>query len=331
MQSLTLTALQLLVFSSLFYLYHPTQAQELVARYRNCDYANNYTSGSVYEKNLNLALSSLASNASLTGFYTTSVGQNFTTVYGLIQCRGDISKEECQICANTAYKEITQLCAKKTEAFIAYDYCLLRYSDQRFFSTVSLNPIIMASNIYEILEPALFTQQLGNLIATLSSSAASRPSKFAAGIVNYTNSVDIYAMVQCTRDLAENSCSTCLQYITGTITKCCNGKQGGQVVSMTCNLRFEIYSFFQQSPPPPETLPPPSPTKLLEPNSTNPEGDIWCFTMDYSLFQSNSCCTLYPIKSTFKNQDFTNIKDSLSLFMQGRRALQEPFLSRSYL
>lgn len=278
MQIFPLTALQVFLFSCLYYLNYTAEAQEGqdVTRFYNCNFANNYTSGSAYSQNLNLTLGSLAANASVAGFYNTTVGvgQNLGAVYGLVQCRGDLSKEDCQTCANTASKEITQLCSNQKEAFIGYEFCSLRYSDQRFFSTVATIPIFMYYNVNDATEPVLLNRQLGNLVKTLSSSAASSPSKFATGSINYTDFVDIHAMLQCTRDLVENSCSSCLQDIIMLIPQCCNGKQGGRVISMSCNLRFEIYPFFLLLPPPPpsEVASPPYTTTLLQPS---PEGNIW--------------------------------------------------------
>lgn len=286
MQFFPQTALQAFLFSCLYYLNYIAEAQEGqdVSRFYNCNFANNFTSGSTYSQNLNLTLSSLASNASVTGFYNTTVGQNLDAVYGLVLCRCDLSKEDCQTCANTASKEITQLCSNQKEAFVGYEFCSLRYSDQRFFSTVATNPIFMYYNVNNATEPVLLNRQLGNLVRTLSSSAASSPLKFAIGSINYTDFVDIHSMLQCTRDLAENSCFSCLQDIIRLIPQCCNGKQGGRVISMSCNLRFEIYPFFSLSlpPPPSQAMSPPSTTTLLQPS---PEGYTWFCKFECHLFQ----------------------------------------------
>ncbi|KAH7576795.1 hypothetical protein JRO89_XS01G0150800 [Xanthoceras sorbifolium] len=243
MQSLKLSAVGLFFFSCLFHVLYPAQAQKV--EYNYCDTRNNYTSGSVFERNLNLTLSSLVSNASQIGFSTTVIGQNPNTVYGLLLCRGDISKEDCQACASTASKEIIRLCSDKKEAAVGYDYCSLRYSDSRFFSTVDSDPRLSFYNINNATEPVVFNRQLGNLVRTLSSSAASSTSKFAAGTTNYTDFLNINAM-------------------------CCGGKQGGRVFSLSCNLRFEQYSFFLLSSPPPvgESSPPSS---LVQRNSSSQE------------------------------------------------------------
>ncbi|KAK2650407.1 hypothetical protein Ddye_017896 [Dipteronia dyeriana] len=260
MQSLKLIATTLFFFACLFYAFDPTESQNITYSY--CDTGNNYTSGSVFEQNLNFTLTSLASDASRTGFYTTAIGQNTNKVYGLVLCRGDISDQDCQACASTASIEIIKQCSSNNkEAAIGYENCLLRYSDWRFFSTVDSSPKFMAYNVNNVTDPVVFNRHLGNLLGTLSSNAASSTSKFSVGHTNFSDFQNINAMVQCTRDLAENSCSNCLLDIIRFIPRCCNGKQGGQVFSLSCNLRFEIYPFFLLSSPPPASL--------VQPNSTS--------------------------------------------------------------
>ncbi|KAI9176325.1 hypothetical protein LWI28_001391 [Acer negundo] len=268
MQSLKLVAPHLFFFACLFYVFDPTESQNIIYSY--CDTGNNYTSGSVFEQNLNITLTSLASNASLTGFSTTVIGQNPNTVYGLVLCRGDVSEQDCQACASTASIEIIKQCSNNNkEAAIDYDNCLLRYSDWRFFSTVDSSLKLMLHNVNNVTEPVVFNRQLGNLLRTLSSNAASSTSKFSVGQTNFSDFQNINALVQCTRDLAGNSCSNCLQDIIRYIPQCCNGKQGGQVLSLSCNLRFEIYPFFLLSSPPPASLVQPNSTSQDEKKSTS--------------------------------------------------------------
>ena len=129
----------------------------------------------------------------------------------------------------------------------------------------------MLYNVKNVTDPVVFNRQLDNLLRNLSSNAASSTSKFSVGQTNFSDFQNISALVQCTRDLAGNNCSNCLQDIIRYIPQCCNGKQGGQVLSLSCNLRFEIYSFFLLSSPPPASPPPPA--SLVQPNSTSQDGN----------------------------------------------------------
>ncbi|KAK3222930.1 hypothetical protein Dsin_009955 [Dipteronia sinensis] len=53
----------------------------------------------------------------------------------------------------------------------------------------------------------------------------------------------VYGMAQCTRDLSDGDCKTCLDGLIGDFPSCCDGKQGGRVVTGSCNIRYEIYPF----------------------------------------------------------------------------------------
>ncbi|KAK7846596.1 hypothetical protein CFP56_007675 [Quercus suber] len=98
MRYFAVDVVHLILFSCLLYLCSTSAAQDYA--YVNCNTANNYTSGSVYEQNLNLTLTFLVANSSINGFYITNVGQNLDT------CIGDLSNKDCQTCAYTAATEI---------------------------------------------------------------------------------------------------------------------------------------------------------------------------------------------------------------------------------
>ncbi|KAJ7948188.1 Cysteine rich receptor like kinase [Quillaja saponaria] len=155
----------------------------------------------------------ISANASLNGFSNVTVGQNADTVYGLLQCNGELSNKDCETCANTAATQIRELCLNQKEASIGYIDCSLQYSNRHFFSTANSIPRLLIVNMQNASDQVLFNRKVGNLLRNLSTIAASIPSKFSVGSTGFTDFVVIYAMVQCTRDLTENNCLTCLQNI----------------------------------------------------------------------------------------------------------------------
>uniref|UniRef100_A0A803NCR9 Gnk2-homologous domain-containing protein n=1 Tax=Chenopodium quinoa TaxID=63459 RepID=A0A803NCR9_CHEQI len=64
--------------------------------------------------------------------------------------------------------------------------------------------------------------------------------KFTAKAVNFTRSIALYALEQCTPDLTPNECSQCL---TRAITQL-SVMQGSRVLQPSCNVRYEIYPFY---------------------------------------------------------------------------------------
>ncbi|XP_010267801.1 PREDICTED: cysteine-rich receptor-like protein kinase 10 isoform X2 [Nelumbo nucifera] len=222
-----------------------TRAQEPFLLH--CFDSGNYTSGSQFEKNLvNILLPSLVSNGSRNGFFNTSYGGNpADTVYGLAQCRGDIAMDECQSWLNTSSKQIVQRCPKRKGAYIRFDKCILRYSNLNFFSQEEPNIWDASYHTQRASNTDVFNRKLDELLANLSSTAPSRASKFSAGKIetNLPLQNTIYGFVDCTRDLTELGCSSCLQHLINRIHQCCNGQQGVYINSVSCTVRFEIYPF----------------------------------------------------------------------------------------
>ncbi|GKV19269.1 hypothetical protein SLEP1_g29554 [Rubroshorea leprosula] len=106
--------------------------------------------------------------------------------------------------------------------------------------------------------------------AILSASSGDSHRKFATGTVAASDSLPIYALVQCTPDLSQQQCTSCLSI--GKIKVCCEGGLGGRAVGPNCNLRFETYSFYDPPAEPSTTSPAPLP-RPVPPQSPLPSDD----------------------------------------------------------
>eukprot|EP00258_Populus_trichocarpa_P044966 XP_024460985.1 cysteine-rich receptor-like protein kinase 10 isoform X3 [Populus trichocarpa] len=187
MQSMMLDASFLLLVSCILHFYYLSKGQEVTY----CDNSINYTSGSAYQQNLNLTLTSLAANASLTGYYISTVGQNPNLVYGLINCPGFISNEVCKTCANSVTTKIIQLCPNQMSASVCNENCSLQYSDSQFFSTADSAIRLSVFSSQNADDPFLFRSQLGSLLGNISNNAAAATSRLAVGRTSYTSSIYI--------------------------------------------------------------------------------------------------------------------------------------------
>ncbi|CAA6656537.1 unnamed protein product [Spirodela intermedia] len=74
-------------------------------------------------------------------------------------------------------------------------------------------------NVNNASDPALFDKQLMELMTDIVSLAATGSSRFAVGIKNYSSSIDIYGLVQCTRDLSASVCDECLRVLLGNLVR----------------------------------------------------------------------------------------------------------------
>ncbi|KAF3777662.1 putative cysteine-rich repeat secretory protein 5 [Nymphaea thermarum] len=75
---------------------------------RRCSVAANYTDGDEFLLNMVDVFSTSRNEAPPTGFSNTTAGQGTEEVYGLIQCRGDVGKEECKSCISRSTIEVVK-------------------------------------------------------------------------------------------------------------------------------------------------------------------------------------------------------------------------------
>ncbi len=237
-----------------------------------CSNSTFFTANSTYQSNLNLVLSSLSSNATgnnNNGFFNASAGQNppDDVVSGLFLCRGDVNTTVCQDCVATARQEILRRCPLDKVAIIWYDECLLRYSNQSIFATINEVPGVFLTSTQNITESQ--NDRFNDLLANAMNSLATRASnsdtgkKFATEEDEFTSSQKLYTLGQCTPDLTVSDCFRCFRSAIGDIPICCDGKQGGRVLLPSCNIRYELFPFYNITVASP-TVPPLSPGTVLK-------------------------------------------------------------------
>ncbi|KAL3742082.1 hypothetical protein ACJRO7_017547 [Eucalyptus globulus] len=238
-----------------------------------CGTNSNFTANGTYGDNLNALLISVVAAAAADdyGFYNLSAGGGSAdSVNAIALCRGDVATANCRSCLNDSAPEIARRCPFLKEAIIWYDKCMLRYSNRSIFRTMEDSPTFYLWNPNDVNNNVdQFNQVLRNLTDSLRDRAASGNStkKFAVGNAKAPNFQTLFGLVQCTPDLSQSQCDDCLVSAIGQIPQCCDGKQGGRVIYPSCNIRFEVYPFFDSSayespPSPPQSpvFPPPPPT-----------------------------------------------------------------------
>ncbi|XP_056172130.1 cysteine-rich receptor-like protein kinase 25 [Syzygium oleosum] len=227
----------------------------------NCSNTALFTPNSTYQSNLETLLSSLSTAAinSSNGFDSAAVGRSPPDrAYGLFLCRGDLSPRMCGDCVATGKVEILQKCPNQRVSVIWYAECMLRYSNQPIFSVMEREPYANASNTENVIDSTRFAQLLGeklNDVATRASAGGSAKT-VAVAQADFTNSKKLYTLAQCTPDLTASDCDTCLQF---GISNLVQEKQGGKVVTPSCNVRYELYAFYYASLLPEPVPPPPAP------------------------------------------------------------------------
>uniref|UniRef100_A0A803NZ08 Cysteine-rich receptor-like protein kinase 10 n=1 Tax=Cannabis sativa TaxID=3483 RepID=A0A803NZ08_CANSA len=232
--------------------------------YHNCTNVTTYTPNSIYQINLRNLLSSLSSNASSESHNTSAGESSSSPVYGSFLCRGDVNTTACRDCVTFAVKDVVKRCPVQKETMIWYDECQLRYSNHSFFGTVYERPRVSLLNTANITDQNRFNRLVNETTKAAAAEAAKGlpgDKKFATKDENFNGFQRLYTLVQCTPDLNASGCSTCLTDAIGRLPICCSGKLGGRVLFPSCNVRYEVYPFYNQnaSTPPPAASPQPPP------------------------------------------------------------------------
>ncbi|XP_028788519.1 putative receptor-like protein kinase At4g00960 [Neltuma alba] len=226
-----------------------TQAQPVYTN-SSCS-GRTFAASSSFQSDLTNLLSSLASNKTAnTYFYNTTVHGDLNTVYGLFMCRGDVTLQLCHQCVVDATKNIRSQCNVSREAVIWYEECMVRYSDRYFFSSVNTNASSCGANNNNVAN-----NQTGfmNLLSTTMNKAADEAAKPGMGKKFFATEEaslqfqTIYCLVQCTPDLSPQGCRTCLRDGIRDLFKCSDKKIGGRVLYPSCNVRYELFIFYNSN------------------------------------------------------------------------------------
>ncbi|GAB2228762.1 hypothetical protein Drorol1_Dr00022892 [Drosera rotundifolia] len=205
--------------------------------------SGNFTANGPYASNLDQLETYLYYQTPWFGFALGAVGSTPDQAYGLANCRGDVNFTTCQTCVAEAKSTISQLCPSNKGGIIWYDFCELKYSNSDFFHKIDTQNEFFLLNVNNVSNPVSFNAKTNELLSLLSEQASLSPRLFATGAASFDATTTIYGLAQCTRDLSNPDCKTCLDEAISQLPSCCSGKQGGRVVGGSCNVRYEIYPF----------------------------------------------------------------------------------------
>lgn len=79
---------------------------------------NSYAGSNKAVANINSVLADLVATASTGGYATSTAGKGSSVIYGLAQCRGDVSAGDCAACLADAAKQLPATCSYSSDARI---------------------------------------------------------------------------------------------------------------------------------------------------------------------------------------------------------------------
>ncbi|XP_050214758.1 cysteine-rich repeat secretory protein 38-like [Mercurialis annua] len=195
-----------------------------------------------YQINFNNLLDSLATNAPFNnGFYKAEFGKNSDKIYGVTQCRADLSTENCAACIRIA--TLHRGCyTDSTRVSIWYKWCFLRYSNERFFG--KWGPSAMAiTNHTNFEDPNMLSKTL-NFMNDLVSTAPEQPLMFQTNVLDVGKYGKRYALAQCTRDLSRKECRKCFDYKLVIFRSTIGNKKQWHIFGYGCSMWYGDSQFY---------------------------------------------------------------------------------------
>ncbi|XP_058086207.1 plasmodesmata-located protein 8 [Magnolia sinica] len=240
------TTLQTLKLSSsfflLFLLLHISLSQSSphLFIYGGCSQPK-YQPNSPFQSNLNNLLSSLSNSASQSSYNSLATGNDSSTppdaaVYGLYQCRGDLSTADCASCVQSAVAQLGLVCVYAYAAGLQLDGCFVRYDNVNFLNRLD------TTLMYKKCSPSTsnddeFFRKRDDVLADMQSGVGFR--------VRSVGTVE--GVSQCMGDLSSSDCSACLSEAVSQLKNVCGSALAADVYLAQCYARYWASGYYSSA------------------------------------------------------------------------------------
>ncbi|GJN36799.1 hypothetical protein PR202_gb25695 [Eleusine coracana subsp. coracana] len=251
---------------------------------------SNDNDSSVFLDNVVGLLVALRSTAAASGGFaalSNGTGSDRAFVRGL--CRGDAPPRDCQTCIQEAAIELVGNCSTTNtrRAAIWYEHCSVFYADTNASTAYEQSYRVEVQNANSVSDKVAFERTYYALMRSLTARAANATPEssstaapmFATGHAVFDRGArndTVYGLVQCMRDRTAAECAQCLTDSAPHLPDCCYGRQGGLVRGYNCDLRMEVYTYYDLAldaqQPPLVLAPTPSPSATFVPPAGRKKG-----------------------------------------------------------
>lgn len=222
--------LLLLLFYLLLLSSTPSAAEDRAGFvYSTCS-GEKYNPNSPYKLSLDSLLSSLSAAAGFS-LYSKFVSPSSPPIYGLFQCRGDLSIPDCSSCVRRALR-LPSLCSSATAASLQLRGCFLRYGNDNFlglpdtelrYKTCSTGGNSGGGEFLAAREAAF-------------AAVAVTPATGSSFRVAVEGAVRVAA--QCTGDLGLRDCDGCVAAAASRVKESCGGAASGEAYLGKCYILY---------------------------------------------------------------------------------------------
>ncbi|WOL05659.1 cysteine-rich repeat secretory protein 15-like isoform X1 [Canna indica] len=185
-----------------------------------------------FQTNLDSLLTSIVTGAALSSYNNYSAGDTALlppglAVYGLFQCRPDLSIPDCAACVKAAVSQLDQVCPQSFAASLQLGGCFVRYSNEDFVGRPDTATVYQKCSD-STSDDGRFVQQREDVLAGLQSAACYRVS--VSGTVQ--------GDVQCLGDLSVADCAACLSQAVAQLRGACGSAISADVYLAQCYARY---------------------------------------------------------------------------------------------
>ncbi|KAK4776659.1 hypothetical protein SAY86_005347 [Trapa natans] len=198
-----------------------------------------FTPGSPYEFNVDSLLTSLVNSATYSSFnkYTIMGSSPEYVVYGLYQCRGDLSMPDCAQCVARAVTQLGSLCSRTCGGSVQLQGCFVKYDNVSFLGVLDKTVVLKKcgpSIGYDTESMTLRDAVLGSIASN-------------GGLYRVGGSGKVQGIIQCTGDLSMGQCQDCVQEAVRKLKSDCGTAVYGDMFLAKCYARYttggaQVYS-----------------------------------------------------------------------------------------
>ncbi|XP_015881370.2 plasmodesmata-located protein 7 [Ziziphus jujuba] len=189
-----------------------------------------YTPNSPYETNLNSLITSLVNSATYSSYNNFSIfgSTSQDSVYGLYQCRGDLSMPDCATCVARAVSQVGVLCSQTCGGAVQLQGCYVKYDNNTFLG---------------VEDKTVAMKKCGPSIGYDSDGMSRRDAVLAAlmgsgGPYRVGGSGNVQGLAQCVGDLSSVECQDCLGEAIERLKTDCGTANYGDMFLAKCYARY---------------------------------------------------------------------------------------------
>ncbi|CAA0814565.1 Cysteine-rich repeat secretory protein 60 [Striga hermonthica] len=191
-----------------------------------------YAPDSPYQSNLNSLLTSLVNSATYSSYnkYTVMGSGPQDVVYGIYQCRADLSMPDCATCVARAVTKLGPLCSGACGGAVQLDGCFVKYDNVSFVGQEDKTVVLKKCGPSDGIGPD-GTGQRDAVLAGLSG---------GGGPFRVGGTGGVQGVAQCVGDLSAGQCQDCVSEAVRRLKAECGGGVYGDVFLGKCYARYSI-------------------------------------------------------------------------------------------